>query len=153
MAITLDQQEIDEFLTNGHTVIFTCLDKNGYPHSTPLWYVYMDGHIVVRGRTGSQKQRNLQRDSRVSVLVESGERWRDLKAVMIRGRAEPVEDEETQARYDRLMDEKYEPFRERRGSMPDRVKAHYSVGKVYYRVVPKKKLATWDNQKIRMVAR
>lgn len=153
MAITLDQQEVDDFLTNGHTVMFTCQDKDGFPHTTPLWYVYMDGHVCVRGRTGSQKDVILKRNDKVSVLVESGERWVDLKAVMIRGRAEPIEDEETQQRYDRLMDEKYASFRQTGSKMPDRVKSHYAVRKFYYRVIPEKRLATWDNQKIRMAAR
>jgi hypothetical protein len=38
----------------------------------------------------SQKVKNLERDPRCSVLVESGEPYQDLKGVLIRGRAEVV---------------------------------------------------------------
>ncbi len=40
----------------------------------------------------SQKIVNIQRDSRVSLLVESGERYAELKGVVIYGRAEVVDD-------------------------------------------------------------
>ncbi len=153
MGVTLDQREIDEFLTKGHTLIVSCLDKDGYPHATPVWYVYMDGAITFRARSNTFKAKHLARSPRVSVLVETGERWRDLKAVMVRGRAQPIEDEETQRRYDRLLDEKYASFREASANVPKSTRSFYAVGKVYYKVVPEKKLATWDNQKIRLAAR
>ena len=149
MAITLDEQEMEEFLTNGHTLIFSTIDKDGYPHSTPLWYVYMDGAVYTRGRTPSQKAQNINRNPQVSALVESGERWRDLKAVMIRGRAEIVEDEEVKQRYNELLNEKYGPYRTVAKSMPKATQQHYSRPLVFWKVVPEKKIASWDNRKIR----
>ena len=153
MAITLSQQEIDDFLTKGHTLIVTCLDKDGYPHTTPVWFVYMDGHVTFRARGNTWKAKHLARSQKISVLVETGERWRDLKAVMIRGRAVPILDEATQQRYDRMLDEKYASFREASTNMPQSTRTFYSVTKVYYRVIPEKKITTWDNQKIRLASR
>ncbi len=153
MGVTLNQQEIDDFLTKGHTLVITCLDKDGYPHSTPVWYVYMDGHVVFRIRTNSHKHKHITRNPKVTGLVETGERWRDLKAVMIRGQAQSIQDEATQRRYDAMLNEKYANFREAGSNLPSGTQKFYSVGKAYYRVVPQKKLATWDNQKIRLAAR
>lgn len=150
MGVTLDRREIEEFLTNGHTLIVSCLDKDGYPHTTPVWYVYMDGHLYFRVRSKAQKARHLARNPKVCCLVETGQRWRDLKAVMLRGTVEPITDPAVQQRFDEALLRKYEAFREPASNMPDRVQAHYAVGKVWYRVVPQKKPATWDNRKIRL---
>ncbi len=150
MAVTLDQNEIDDFLASGHTLIFTTLDRDGYPHSTPNWYVYMDGRLYLRTRQKSQKARNVGRDSRVSALVESGELWRELKAVMVRGRAEPVTDEKERARFEEALQVKYEAFRENRQRMTPRMQQHYAQSSIDFKIVPEKKLATWDNRKVRL---
>ncbi len=92
MGIRLDQQEIDDFLTNGHTLIVSTVDKDGYPHSTPVWYLYIDGQIYFRVRKPSLKTKNLLRNPKVCVLVETGDRWVDLKSVMIRGRVEVMDE-------------------------------------------------------------
>jgi len=153
MAVTLDQAEIDEFLSKGHTLIFTTVDREGYPHSTPLWYAYLDGHIYTRGRARSQKAANITRNPKVCCLVETGDRWRELKAVMIRGRAEVVTDEETRRRYAQAVTEKYAAFREPAQNMPAATQRHYSTPDAIYKVVPEKKVASWDNRKIRLVQR
>lgn len=150
MAVTLDQQEIDEFLTEGHTIIFSSIDKDGFPHSVPLWYAYMDGHIYLSALGRSQRVKNLQRNQKVCCLVEAGDRWRDLKAVMVRGRVEVVEDREEQRRFGEILRDKYAPFREAPAAMPGRVQQHYAQSRVYYKVIPEKRLATWDNRKVRM---
>ncbi|MBM4406959.1 MAG: pyridoxamine 5'-phosphate oxidase family protein [Chloroflexi bacterium] len=150
MGVWLDQQEIADFLTNGHTLIVSTIDKDGYPHSTPVWYVYDGGHVYFRVRSATIKAKGLLRNPKVAVLVESGERWRDLKAVLIRGRAEPVTDTAFQVRFDALLDAKYANFREAREAMPTRTQQHYATGKTYFKVVPEKRIASWDNRKIRM---
>ncbi len=150
MGVTLDQQEIEDFLKNGHTLIVSTIDKDGYPHSTPVWYVYHEGHVYFRVRGATIKAKGLLRNPKVAVLVESGERWRDLKAVLIRGRAEPVTDTAFHDRFDALLDAKYANFREAREAMPARTQQHYSTSKLYVRVVPEKRTASWDNRKIRM---
>ena len=150
MGVRLDQAEIDEFLTNGHTLIITTMDKDGYPHSTPIWYAYLDGHIYVRGRGKSQKAQNIARNPKLCALVETGDYWRELKAVLIRGRAELVEDEEEIGRFSQALKEKYAGFREASSTMPERTQQHYATASVHYKIVPEKRPATWDNAKIRL---
>lgn len=148
MGVRLDQQEIDEFLDNGHTLILTTVDKDGYPHSTPIWYVYMDGLIYTRGRRRSQKTANIRRNSKVGCVVEEGLRWRELKAVMIRGRAEEVTDPAEQERFQRANAEKYDSFRESQKDLPKATRSHYSTPFIIWKITPEKRLATWDNKKI-----
>jgi nitroimidazol reductase NimA-like FMN-containing flavoprotein (pyridoxamine 5'-phosphate oxidase superfamily) len=57
-----------------------------------MWYVVEDGRVVFRSFTRSQKILNLRRDPRLSVLVEQGEAYAELRGVMIEGRAQLIED-------------------------------------------------------------
>ena len=82
MGIQLDQDELDEFLESSHTMILATIRKSGEPFMTPLWYVYMDGAIYFSTPAQSAKVEHLKRDSRVCCLIEEGERWVDLKAVV-----------------------------------------------------------------------
>ena len=150
MPVTLDPAEVDDFLAKGHTLVFTTIDKDGYPHSSPLWYVYMDGNIYVRGRAKSQKAANIARNANVCGLVETGELWRELKAVMIRGEAEEVIDDDELARFTQELTDKYADFREPQQNLPPRTQQHYSTSSRHWKIIPKKKLATWDNRKIRL---
>lgn len=150
MGIRLDEKEINDFLSKGHTLILTTIDKDGYPHSTPLWFVYMDSLIYTRGRRRGQKTLNIQRNPKVSCLVEEGDRWRDLKAVMIRGRAEEVTDPAEQARFQKQNQKKYERFREPESNMPKASQAHYSTPWIIFKIIPEKRSATWDNKKIKL---
>jgi PPOX class probable F420-dependent enzyme len=150
MGVWLEKHELEDFLKNGHTLIVSTIDKDGYPHSTPVWYVYHDGHIYFRVRAATVKAKGLLRNPKVAVLVESGERWRDLKAVLVRGRAEPVTDAAFQAQFDTMLDAKYANFREARAAMPARTQQHYATAKLYIKVIPEKRIASWDNRKIRM---
>ena len=150
MAITLDQSEIDSFLAQGHTVIFTTIDAAGYPHAAPLWYVYLDGAIYVRTLARSLKAKNIARNNKVCCLVESGERWRDLNAVIVRGHANAVTDDAALARIQAALDAKYSSFRETRQALPQRTQQHYSQSRVFFKVTPDKPIASWDNRKLRL---
>lgn len=152
MAVTLDQSEIDAFLAEGHTVILTTIDPDGYPHAAPLWYVYLDGAIYVRTLARSHKARNIARNNKVCCLVESGERWRELKAVIIRGHADAIIDESARARIQTALDEKYAAFREARQTLPQRTQQHYAQSRVFLKVTPDKRVASWDNRKLRLTA-
>ncbi len=152
MGVRLTPEEIDGFLEKGHTLIFTTVDKDGYPHSTPLWYVYMDGHIYTRTLKKSQKAKNVERDPKVCCLVETGERWVDLESVVIRGRAELVQDQATKEKYEAGLGAKYAEFRAPLQKAPSKVQQHYAQERVYYKIVPEKRIASWYNQKVRLGA-
>ena len=91
--ITMTNTEITEFLSDGARVLqLATLDKNGAPHQAPMWFTMDDDRIVFRSFTKSQKIVNLIRDPRLSVLVESGETYAELRGVMIQGTAKLVTD-------------------------------------------------------------
>jgi PPOX class probable F420-dependent enzyme len=151
MGVQLDQGEIDDFLTNSHTLILATLRKSGAPFMTPLWYVYLDGSLFVRTRSRSPKVQHIRRDPRVCCLVEEGEKWVDLKAVIINCNAEIIEDDpDLEARVSQAMGEKYSAFRTSSKAMPSATKKHYSTSSALIRMTPEPEgIRSWHNRKLR----
>ena len=89
--ISLSPDELDTFLAEEMTLIVTTIGKDGHPHTAPMWFFMEDGKIVFRSFTKSQKIVNLQRDPRITVLVERGIAYAELQAVMITGTATLVD--------------------------------------------------------------
>ena len=54
----------------------------------PLWYVPRDGEIWIYTYAKSQKVRNLERDPRATLLVETGHEYGELRGVEIEAEAE-----------------------------------------------------------------
>jgi PPOX class probable F420-dependent enzyme len=90
--ITMTPTEIQAFLEGGRTLLVASLHRDGRPHLVPMWYVMEEGRVVFRSFTRSQKLVNLRRDPRLSVLVEEGEAYAELRGVMIEGRARLIDD-------------------------------------------------------------
>lgn len=60
----------------------TTLMKDGSPHTTPIWYMYDGGQLIVNTTRERQKFKNIQRDDRVALLIDDGYSY-----VLFRGRA------------------------------------------------------------------
>jgi PPOX class probable F420-dependent enzyme len=151
MSVRLTPEEIDEFLTNGHTLILSTLRKSGEPFSTPVWYAYMDGAFYVGTLERSAKVRHIRRDPRVCCVVESGEAWVDLHCVIANCDAEIVDDEKTLQMVREEMARKYAAFTAPRTELPDATRRHYNRGSVVIKCTPRPgEVRSWYNQKIRM---
>ena len=96
--IIMSKEEIVSFLKAAKTIILVSNGKDGFSHPMPMWFcVDDDGTICMTTFTKSQKVKNLERDPRTSLLVESGIAYEDLKGVVIQSRAEIIRDENTTA--------------------------------------------------------
>ncbi len=94
--IRMSDEEVQRFLASSKTIILTTQGPGGYPHPMPMWFVLgSDGTINITTYTRSQKVKNIRRDPRVSLLVESGAEYNQLKGVVFYGRAEIIEDRDT----------------------------------------------------------
>jgi PPOX class probable F420-dependent enzyme len=91
--IRMNQEEIRDYLREGHTMTLVTNGPRGYPHAVAMFYG-LDDDLTVRFATygSSQKVRNLERDPRATLLVETGTLYSELRGVMIEGRAEIVMD-------------------------------------------------------------
>jgi PPOX class probable F420-dependent enzyme len=81
IKLTADEQR--ELLESERIITVASLGQNGRPHLMPLWYVLRDGDIWVYTYAKSQKARNLERDPRATLLVETGHEYSELRGVMI----------------------------------------------------------------------
>jgi PPOX class probable F420-dependent enzyme len=152
MGVQLTPDEIEEMLRTSHTGIVTTLRADGMPVTLPMWFAYLNGHVYFRTPGQAKKVRRIDNDSRLCFLVESGEKWAELKAVVITGTAESVDDEDVRDAFEAAMAAKYGGATTKRTEMPDATKKHYTANRPrLFRVVPEKDTpVTWDNAKIRL---
>lgn len=94
--IKMTDSELATYLAKAQTIIISSINKDGTPHPMPMWFgVEPDGSIVMTTFTKSQKIVNIERDPRVSLLVESGGAvYSNLKGVVLYGKAELIRDTE-----------------------------------------------------------
>ena len=120
---------------------------SGMPIALPVWFVAEDRTVVMRTPGVTKKIVRVRNDPRASFLVESGERWVDLRAVHLTGRVEFVSDEPAINRAEEAIDAKYAAFRPPSAGLPAATQQRYA-NSVYLRFVPEGKILTWDNARI-----
>ncbi len=87
--IRMTEDEQRRFLEAARTMVLCSSAKDGVPHPMPMWFALEDdGAVVMTTFARSQKVRNLERDPRVSLLVEDGETYGELRGVVLYGKAE-----------------------------------------------------------------
>jgi len=86
--IAMTQDEIRDFLREGHTMTLVTNGHRGYPHAVAMFYALGDDRSVhFATYASSQKVKNIERDPRVTLLVETGTAYSELRGVMIEGHA------------------------------------------------------------------
>ena len=86
-AIRMTDEEALAFLDEQRTVICDTHGHDGFPHLMPLWYVLRSGTLWAWTYARSQKAKNLERDPRATLEVETGESYEELRGVMLRTEA------------------------------------------------------------------
>ncbi len=91
--IRMTEDEIRSYLREGHTMTLVSNGPRGYPHAVAMFYA-LDDDLTIRIATyaSSQKVKNIERDPRVTLLVETGHAYSELQGVMIEGQAEIAND-------------------------------------------------------------
>jgi PPOX class probable F420-dependent enzyme len=90
----MSEAEVEEFLGASMKVQVASIGPDGMPHLTTLFYVVHDGRIAFWTYATSQKVKNLERDPRISCLVETGTDYFELAGVSMQGEAEIVRDKD-----------------------------------------------------------
>jgi PPOX class probable F420-dependent enzyme len=135
-------------LGRAHTGILTTLRADGVPIALPVWFVVFDEKVYVRAPGHTKKLRRVRHDPRVSFLVESGERWAELRAVHLTGRARIVDDPELAERVATALDEKYGAYRSDHSEMPAATQTYYENPPEVIEIVPDDRMLTWDNARL-----
>jgi PPOX class probable F420-dependent enzyme len=147
-SIRLSADEAWEALGRAHTGILTTLRADGMPISLPVWFVALERRIYVSGPAHTKKFARIERDPRVSFLVESGEQWSELLGVHLTGTARMLEDGPRRDQVAALLDEKYSRFRTPRAQMPSRTRANYETATTTIEITPDNRILSWDNARI-----
>jgi PPOX class probable F420-dependent enzyme len=84
------------------------LSVSGQPHLTTVWYIVEGGRIKFHSFTKSQRSVNLRRDPRITVLIETGEDYSDLRGVMVQGSAELDQNPDGSTRMFQALSSKYQ---------------------------------------------
>jgi PPOX class probable F420-dependent enzyme len=145
--IKLTDEEQRELIDGERIVVVSSLGQRGWPHVMPLWYVPRDGEIWIWTYAKSQKVRNLERDPRATLLIETGVEYGDLRGVQIEAEAEIIRDLDGIVDYAKEMTIRYSENIESvegdaeaglRAQAPKRVAIHFHPMRV----------ASWDHRKL-----
>jgi PPOX class probable F420-dependent enzyme len=93
--IKLSDEDVRQLLDEERVAVVSSLGPRGWPHSMPMWFVTRVGEVWVWTYAKSQKVRNLERDPRATVLVETGREYAELRGLMVEAEAELHRDFET----------------------------------------------------------
>jgi PPOX class probable F420-dependent enzyme len=149
MGVTMSGDEIAGFISDHGTAVLTTLRADGRPVPLPVWYVAFDGALYFQTPVRSRKVGNIERDPRVAVLLDDGERWEHLRGVLIQGTAERVTGEALFARVLAAFGELFADLTVPAAELPAAASARYA-GMAVFRVLVPERPATWDNSKIRL---
>jgi hypothetical protein len=90
--VAMTPAETEQMLASESKVQLATNGHDGFPHLVTMYYVMMDGLITFWTYRRSQKALNLERDPRISCLVETGEQYFDLRGVLVQGTARRIDD-------------------------------------------------------------
>ena len=105
--IKMSDEELRGFLVEQRIMQVVTVGPNGRPHLMPLWYL-PDG-VELRGWTyaKSQKAKNLARDPRATVGIDTGVEYNELRGVMFECDVELVRETDRIAEIGLALFERY----------------------------------------------
>lgn len=156
----MSAEEATGFLDVERTVTCATLGPRGWPHLMPLWYVLRRSSAADEPRPEiwawtyavSQKVRNIERDPRVTLQVEAGESYEELRGVMLECQALIHRDAETVAALGLEIFRRYAaprgepPVAELPAEVAEMVERQ-AVKRVALQFVERRR-ATWDHRKL-----
>jgi PPOX class probable F420-dependent enzyme len=145
IVLTADEQR--DLLESERVVVVSSLGRRGWPHSMPMWYVPRDDELWVWTYAKSQKVRNLERDPRATLLVETGHAYTALRGVMIEAEAEIHRNLETVFEFGKQLTVRYsEGISSVEGDAAAALQAQ-AAKRVAIHFRPRR-TATWDHRKL-----
>lgn len=89
--IMMTDDEVRAFLESERVLNVATNGPTGHPHLVAMWFALIDHKPVFWTYGKSQKIANLQRDSKMTGLIESGDTYDQLRGVELRGRGTIVD--------------------------------------------------------------
>ena len=143
--IRMDAEEVAAFIDEQKSLQVACIGDDGWPHLTTLWFAIVDSCLAFGTYSRSQKIMNLRRNPRISVLLEDGLIYEELRGVMIKGRAVLVDDSDSVQRYARAILERNQPDVD--AEHLEEVARHWAAKRTVVVVEPDETVS-WDHTKL-----
>jgi PPOX class probable F420-dependent enzyme len=143
--IALTEDEVTGLLLAQHKLQLGTINPDGTPHLVTMFHAVVDGKIAFWTYRTSQKACNIERDPRVTCLLEGGIDYFELHGALIYGTAEVVTEPERVRRLGsaivrRMMngqgDDAIEPF------------VAATAAKRHAYLVEPVRVASWDHRKL-----
>ena len=135
--------EIDAYLNEPHLCRIGTIGPGGTIHLVTMNYGFLEGAPAFWTYRVAQKTKNLERNPTISMIVDSGRGYSELKGVSLMGTAEIRTDEPALAEYYESMGTRYG---EMKGDTGEAARA--SLGKRAVVKINIEKTMSWDHSKL-----
>ena len=89
--IKMTAAEIEAFLQERRVGTMCTTNPDGSIHAVAMWYGFADGGVAFETKLKSQKVANLRRNPNLTVALEAGTEYNELRGVTLIGKAEFIE--------------------------------------------------------------
>jgi nitroimidazol reductase NimA-like FMN-containing flavoprotein (pyridoxamine 5'-phosphate oxidase superfamily) len=129
--------ELIPFLERAPIARLATHNPDGTTHIAPVWFKYVDGHILIPTQEKTRKSQNILRNPDVSVLIDTQEP--PYTGVLIYG--------EGQLDYDQIFEKKLDIYRKYfpEDQLPDPYKLAEKFAPIVLRIIPKR-IVTFDER-------
>ena len=143
--IRMSDEESLIYLRSECKAVLGTIGKDGMPHMVTLYYgVDPEGRIVVTSFAKAQKVKNVERDPRATITVESGASYHEIKSVMAQCHAEIIREyDDVRASMQYIRSANPRPHTE---DAQEQIRASYAK-RVVIRLTPYK-FISWDHTKL-----
>ncbi len=98
----LNDREITSLLSEPIISFLTTLNRDGSPHTSPVWHTTQDGKVVVATGSSTVKSKNIDGDPRVSLVAaadRSPQPWVQVNGSAVVSRPENIDEIVTDLAY------------------------------------------------------
>src|SRR5437763_16320871 len=88
--IAMAADELTAFLQEERTCRVATVGADGRPHNSPLWFVWDGTALWLNSIVKSQRWANLERNPNVSVIIDAGHDFSELRGAELLGSVEQV---------------------------------------------------------------
>jgi PPOX class probable F420-dependent enzyme len=140
----MSSDELDAFLTEERTCRVATVGRDGKPHNSPLWFAWDGSALWLNSIVKSQRWTDIARDPSVSIIVDAGHDFGELRGAELIGALEPVGEAPRASAPDPRLETPERLFAEKYTGTP----AFRPDGRhAWLRLVPDK-VVSWDFRKM-----
>jgi PPOX class probable F420-dependent enzyme len=140
--IQFSPEEQAVFLREHRKASLATIDQNGFPHVVAMNFFAKDGVFYMTSYSKAQKVINIRRNPKVALMIEAGDKYSELRGVMVRGYCEVIEGAEAvRAAFAAMAEARGATTERPRGSVDSAPK------RVVLKIIPEK-ITSWDHSKL-----